>query len=371
MKGMARLNLSMEKTKGIKIFLKNYPRIFNFVKRIYRDFRICKRTFLKGDLNFCRCYLSARLKTKRSLGRPIHLTLEITNSCNLKCPICETGNGSLNRTPKMMTLEEFRQILSQFDNNLKYLLLYFMGESFLNKEIYEMIKYAAAAIGLYVSVCTNGEVLEPARLVKSGIAEIQFQIAGITQEAHRTYRVNGNLDRTLSNLKEVIKLKRLFWNEIKQEKFPLRVNLGFILMKHNEYQIGDFINLAKELGVDKYNVIDTCARNIEQARRFLPNDKTHWIYDPLALESGKLKVRFPPDNYCEWIYSTVTIQVNGDVVPCCRDPLGKYVLGNVFKENIYEIWNNKKFQEVRAMVTQKQADFDLCKLCQGYALSLG
>jgi radical SAM protein with 4Fe4S-binding SPASM domain len=360
----------MKKIKKVKNFLRRYPEVFKFAKGICRDIRVCRRTLLKMDFNSLRCYLSAKWRMKKSLGKPILMTLETSNICNLRCPICETGNGSLNRMPKTMTLGEFKSIMGQFDSNLKYLLLYFMGEPFLNSEIYEMIRYASTEKKLHVSICTNGENLEPAKLINSRVAEIQFQIAGVTQEAHQVYRVNGDLGKTLNNLKEVIKLKRLFCNEIKKNKFPLRVNLGFILMKHNEGQVGEFIKLANALGVDKYDIIGTCARNVEQARRFLPTDKNYWIYDPQALEGGELKVRFPPNNYCEWIYSTVTIQANGDVVPCCRDPLGNYMLGNIFEENINEIWNNQKFQELRVTVSKNQESYNLCKLCEGYNLPI-
>jgi len=120
--------------------------------------------------------------------------------------------------------------------------------------------------------------------------------------------------------------------------------------------------------VDEYQIIAPCVRNIKQAEMFLPENKAYRIYDERQLESGKLCLNDPVKSNCEWIYSTVTVQVNGNVVPCCRDPRGKYVMGNVFEENIYDIWNNEKFRELRNIVAHNRDNFNLCKLCDGYSI---
>lgn len=351
----------------IKNNLKNYPRLFNFVKDVYQAGKVFKRMCFNGDFNYFNCFVSAKLRLKKSLGKPLHLTLEPTNICNLKCPVCETGIGYLNRISKIMKFEKFKYILDQFDGNLKILYLYFMGEPLLNKDIYRMIRYAVES-GLYVSICTNGEFIEPEELIKSGIAEVQFQIGGITQETHNIYRKGGDLKRTLDNLKATINIKKKYQDEIKEKKYLLKIILGLILMKNNENQLEGFIKLAKEIGVDEFQIISPCVRNIEQAREFLPQNKNYWIYDEQSFRNGKLKMKYPPHNYCEWIYSTVTIQVDGSVVPCCRDAKGQYILGNVFKENIYSIWNNEKFNEIRKKIALNQENFVLCKLCEGYRI---
>lgn len=353
----------------IKKLAKKNAFLFSISKRIYRLIKavIYLLTFKEGAKNYFLCLLSALFRTERSLGKPMLLTIEPSNICNQRCPVCETGARILKREGKLMKFEEFRYIIEQFDKNLKKIYFYFMGEPFLNKDTYKMIRYAADR-GIYVVSCTNGDYVEPEELVKCGIAEIQFQIGGITQETHQIYRIGGNLSRCLSNLQESVILKRKYWSEISKEKYPIRIGLGLIVMKHNEHQIKDFIKLAKEIGVDYYQIVLPCVRNIEQGERFLPLNRKYWIYDDKAFRNGVLKVKTPPKNYCEWIYSTVTIQVNGDVVPCCRDPFGKYVLGNVFKENIYDIWNNERYRRLRKTVATKQHRLELCAFCEGYGM---
>ena len=41
---------------------------------------------------------------------------------------------------------------------------------------------------------------------------------------------------------------------------------------------------------------------------------------------------------------------NGDVVPCCRDPKGKYVMGNILKENLYKESFDRNPQELAKQI---------------------
>jgi len=349
--------------------LSSSPALYGWMRKLYGLRRPVRLFFHRPPeaVNYARCLMSAMSGRETSWGRPVHLTIEPTNVCDQKCTICETGLGILGRKPRSMSFDEFRFILDQFDEHLKILYFYFMGESFLNKEAYRMIRYAADR-GIYVSACTNGNRIDPEALVRSGIADIQFQIAGTTPEIHATYRVGGDLEKVLKNLRETVRLKKALAKEMKRNPYPMKIGMGFILLKPNEHQVPVFLEMAEELGVDEYQVIDPCVRTVEQGRGLLPTDKSHWIYDPAAFEKGELRPRVRPHNYCEWIYGTVTIQVNGDVVPCCRDPLGKWVLGNVFEENIYDIWNGSRYRALRKAVATRQNELDLCALCEGYSM---
>jgi len=353
-------------SQGIKDILKSNRVIYKMLVRPYRILKAMSKALINHDMNYLLNFISAQAGFERSLGRPVLLTLEPSNSCNLRCPACETGSRILERDSGSVSFDEYRNILDQFDNHLHSVFLYFMGEPFLNKDIYKMISYTVEK-GLYVSACTNGELLDPEKMIDSGISDIQFQISGITEEAHNAYRINGDIQKTLMNIRKAVRYKKQHIDSLRKMKYIPNIGLGLILMKQNEKKIEDFIDLAKDIGVDEYNIIDPCVRDVEQAFKYLPADKKHWVYDPTALEKGELKIKNQPGNYCEWVYSTVTVQVNGDVVPCCRDPHGKHVLGNVFKESIYEIWNNEKYRLLRKKIRKEQSSMELCRLCEGYS----
>ena len=332
-----------------------------FGKNILLCFLQHKQLFQK--INYFKNSLSCFLGLKRVLGSPILLCIEPTNVCDQKCTICETGLGILGREKKFLSFDQFKEILDQFDNNLEILYFYFMGEPFLNKDSYRMIQYAANR-GIWVSSCTNGNQIDPNELINSGIGEINFQISGMTQEIHEIYRRGGDLKKVFAVVEESLCIRdQIFGRNKKRPK----INLGFILMKHNEHQVDEFIHYCKKTGVDNYNIIGTCLRERSQGDQLLPTDMSYWIYDEVAFENGLLIPKYRPNNYCEWIYFTTTILVNGDVVPCCRDPCGKHILGNAFNKKFNAIWNNKNYQVLREKVAKKSNNFELCRLCSGYA----
>ena len=73
---------------------------------------------------------------------PPALMLEPTNICNLRCPLCLTGNGTLNRPKGMMSLALFKKICKDVQDKIGMLILWNQGEPFINPDFYEMLKIA-------------------------------------------------------------------------------------------------------------------------------------------------------------------------------------------------------------------------------------
>ena len=143
--------------------------------------------------------------------------------------------------------------------------------------------------------------------------------------------------------------------------------MGMIVMRHNEHQIEDFRRLGESLGADNVELLKPCVRTEEQGRRYLTDDPTFWIYDREAfLNEGILRIQETAPNWCTWIWYTCQITWNGDVVPCCQDALGRFVMGNVFEEPLERIWNNEKYRAFRRRVLEDQGNIAMCRLCQGY-----
>ena len=88
-------------------------------------------------------YVISRL-TRRVFhqGKPLAVSIEPTNSCNLHCPECPSGLRELTRARGMMTMGTFRSIIDQLSPELTWLTLYFQGEPTMNSRFTEMVKYA-------------------------------------------------------------------------------------------------------------------------------------------------------------------------------------------------------------------------------------
>lgn len=296
-------------------------------------------------------------------GRPMNVTIEPTNACNLGCPVCETGDGTLGRETGHMAFDHFRTIIDKIGSHTNTLMFYFMGEPFLNKRAYEMIRYAKDAGIPFIDTCTNGDFVDPTRIVDCGLDRVSFQIGGMTQETHEIYRVRSRLDRVLRNLSETLRLRR-------ERGSSLRVESGFILMKHNEHEVDLFRRRMEELGVDRASVIDPVVRNVDQGKAYLPTDRERWLYDEQAFADGVLRPKIVPDNVCPWIYYSMAIHVNGNVVPCCRDPRGTEVMGNILTQSLDEIWNGSRYRSLRERIHRDQGSVAICSLCSSYPTSI-
>mgnify|MGYP000270511372 CR=1 FL=1 len=252
----------------IKFFLKKFPVAYRAAQDFYPYVTLFNAALRgkRGWKEHVKSTWSRLRKNEVIKGRPMNITIEPTNACNLLCPICETGANILEREEANMTLDEFQVIMNKLGPYTNTLMYYFMGEPFLNKHSYEMIRYAKD-IGIpFITTCTNGDPVNPEKLIICGLDEVNFQIGGMTQETHEIYRINSNLERVLTALKETIRLK-------KERNSKIRVIAGFIVMKHNEHEIENFQNHMAELGVDGITVINPCVRNISQGEQSFASGK--------------------------------------------------------------------------------------------------
>lgn len=138
-------------------------------------------------------------------GDVIRLELELTSTCNLKCPLCiRTIVGE----PEAGLMRPFVDIKHQLDGypNLKYVTIAgAVCEPTTYPELFDVIVYLRKR-GIEISLYINGDTKSDAYYMKLGLVfrecsgHIYFTICGSTQELHSKYRVNSRLDRVLSRL---------------------------------------------------------------------------------------------------------------------------------------------------------------------------
>ncbi len=303
----------------------------------------------------------ARLNKAGPLMTPAHIAIEPTNACNAKCPVCETGKDEMLRTKGLLDRKKFELLIDKNFRSINTLMYYFMGEPFLNKNSYDMIKHARSK-SIYVETCTNGDLVDAKGVLYSDINKISFQIGGMTEKSHQIYRVNSSLNKVKKNLYELIEEKK------KVNNTNVQIDLGFIVMRHNENEVDEFIKWSKEIGVDTANIIDPCVRNMVEGYAYLPKDKKYWFYDEEAFEKGILKPKLIPHNNCDWIWNSMQINWDGEAVPCCRDPNGMHTLGNVFEMGLNNVFNSKKSVDFRKKILSRQKSVGICNLCSSYGL---
>jgi len=306
---------------------------------------------------------TASLKARRAgpLMAPAHVTIEPTNACNARCPVCETGKGDMRRAAGFVDFDLYRRFIDEIAPTTNTLMFYFMGEPFLGEHAYEMIRYARSK-DLFVETCTNGDLVDAEGVIYSDVNKISFQIGGLDEATHQRYRVRSSLAKVERNLRALVALRRL------HPASNVRIEVGFIVMRHNEHQVEDFIAWARALGADAVNVIDPCVRNMLEAHAYLTRDRKYWFYDEAAFEQGILKPKVVPDHECSWIWNSIVVNWNGEAVPCCRDPNGENILGNVFEDGLMGVFNGPRATAFRRRILAAQREIGICRLCSGYGV---
>ena len=80
--------------------------------------------------NFAYGYLNYLFKLPSVKNYPSILMFEPTNLCNLKCPLCPTGNNSLKATKGYLEFENYKKVIDQIGKYLLNLTLWNFGEPF-------------------------------------------------------------------------------------------------------------------------------------------------------------------------------------------------------------------------------------------------
>ena len=310
-------------------------------------------------------FLSSVLKRNFVWGRPFILTVEPTNICNLKCPLCVTGNGKMSRKAGLLDFETFKKIIDESGCYLFYLLLYQQGEPYINKDFLRFVEYAKNK-RIFVTTSTNAHYLDPEtaqRTVTSGLDSIIVSIDGSDQESYEIYRVDGNLEKVKKGVQNLVREK------IKQNSKTPLIYIQFIVMRHNEHQIGEMEKLTKDLGADKLLIKTVQVETLKEAKEWLPGEKDLRRYQ---LEGDLLKPKRVGAGPCPRPWTSSLVNWDGSVVPCCFDKNAHHKFGSVQVEKEFDkIWRSKKYGNFRTKMLTDRSSLDICSNCsQGLRLYL-
>ena len=81
-------------------------------------------------------------------------------------------------------------------------------------------------------------------------------------------------------------------------------------------------------------------------------------------EGKNFRIKSSSYTPCMFLWYSMSILWDGRVVPCCIDFKGEYILGDVKKESLLDIWNGERLVELRRkMIKKRYKEVNLCKGC--------
>jgi radical SAM protein with 4Fe4S-binding SPASM domain len=289
---------------------------------------------------------------------PISISFEPTTSCNLRCPECPSGLRAFTRPTGMLQKDFFSETIDDLAKDLAYLVFYFQGEPFLNPDFLSMVSYASKK-KIYTATSTNAHYLKDdvaKRTIESGLDRLIISIDGTTQETYQQYRIGGHLDKVLEGARNIVKWKR----ELKS-KTPF-VIFQFLVVRHNEHQVEEIKQLAKEVGVDDVWFKTAQVYDYENdPNKLIPKNKKYSRYK--EDRNGKMSFKGNNANHCWRLWHDPVITWDGSVVPCCFDKDAQHKLGSLKDESFASLWKNENYKRFRADVLKSRKNIDICANC--------
>ena len=300
---------------------------------------------------------------------PRHIRLDAATACQLKCPACPTASGETGKRLGVgfLTVSDFKAIVDR-NRWVSAIELSNWGEIFLNKDLPEIIRYAYERnVALYASNGVNlntasEEALEA--LVRYKVRHLTCSIDGATQETYARYRVRGNLENVLANIRRIN-----FWKGQYRSAHP-RLTWQYVAFGHNEHEIGKARELAGDLGMDFYvklswgdlftepfsPVRDEKLIRRESALGVASREEFRQVYDRAPFER----------KCCVELWTRPQVNVDGRVLGCSINYWADF--GNAFRNGLEAAINSESLVYARAMLMGKAPAREgiACTTCSVY-----
>jgi MoaA/NifB/PqqE/SkfB family radical SAM enzyme len=286
--------------------------------------------------------------------RPRQIQIEITNRCNMDCPMCPREVMDIEL--EHMDWDKFTTVVDQLTNR-EDITLTGWGEPFLYPSIFDMVAYCKER-GHRVMITSNGLFSKTSlvdEILKADPTTLTFSIDSIKG----TLEYGHTSTKVLENLEAIAKGR-------KNGSPALR--LQATLHADSEEDLYDVIRFAGKTGFEVVNIgridrkYDKSLKRpgpLEEARIFAEADRIaneegvqlDWLQYSVSHGLTKLAYRLlkkklhRSGRYCLKTFDYAYVTREGNVTPCCLLPEAK--MGSMLDSGLKGIWQNSRFNHFR------------------------
>lgn len=189
-------------------------------------------------------FLDFGVKRPLLVRAPLLVVWNFTYKCNLSCKHCYSDAGN-NPKGELSTSEAIKVVNEIADFGVTSL-AFSGGEPLMRKDFFEVAKYAVES-GLYVSLATNGTLLNEDRVKKLkriGLNYVEVSLDGATSKTHDAFRGKQNsFNEALTGLKNCV-------------KEDVCTCLAVTATKNNLNEIPSVFTLAQRIGVQRFTLFN-------------------------------------------------------------------------------------------------------------------
>jgi MoaA/NifB/PqqE/SkfB family radical SAM enzyme len=266
---------------------------------------------------------------------PSQVIVDVTELCNLECVHCPhpsfkkshhyTGKG-LDPALNQRLVDEVKAHGAGATQYIRYT---GEGEPLIHPQGYQMIEYAARNSGVFVTLTTNGTIMDERRtrrLLDSGVHLIDISIDAFTPETYARIRVKGDLQVTRANV-----LRLIDW--VRTSGSPTKVVVSYIEQPDNLHEVDDFRRFWDEQGAHQVVV------------RRLHSGAGAVVKIADLLRTGvSTSDRYP----CLYPWERIILNPRGELAFCPQDWVHGSVLANYAATTISELWSGPVYERLRA-----------------------
>ena len=281
------------------------------------------------------CFLNS-LPDSFNFKVPEVYQIEISSVCNLKCPSCLRNIPGYEVARKSFIDVGLVETIAKRDlSNSYFVELQLSGEPLLHPELEKIIKILKSKVK--VGLSTNGTLIRGKLDALKHLDYLTVSVDSMNKEKYERVRKGSSFEEFTDNL--------ILLKELKNVKI--------------DYQVVDYL---KEDNVDK-----TSAKSeMENLSSFLKRNNLTGV------------VRSVPDCFMTYhtpsIHSTckelclnpwlsISVQTNGNCVPCCFDFTGECVYGNLNDNSLEELWQSDVLEDMRQSHKSGELIFKMCHKC--------
>ncbi|KPK76266.1 MAG: hypothetical protein AMJ79_07235 [Phycisphaerae bacterium SM23_30] len=293
---------------------------------------------------------------------PIHLELGLTNFCNHNCPFCYAADSKFAADARRQKIEiptgRLLEIIRRMrELGIRSTNLVGSGESTLHRDfvnIIEGIRRLDVEIGLF----TNGSEIkgEIAQGIVENLTFIRFSFTGAGGEIHKKTQGADNYLQIISNIDHLVRLRG-------NRRLPT-IGIQFIL---TEYSAGDLfkaVDMAKELGVDYFQIKPVFPqRGSKDVRIGLDLNKALQLaFEAKNLQDDRLEIHIKPEQMrlvveniterpyvkCLGSLTTTVLEADLNLYLCSNQKCPAFCYGSLAQDEFTEVWLSDKRQRMLA-----------------------
>ena len=342
----------------ISVIKKTFPRFYIFLKIIKNKILFGKHYIKKKELetfgliksveneSFFEYQKKEFFKNKDTKSKTG--ILEINNSCNINCVMCDTKSST--RQKKLMDLDLCEKSVKQMkEDGVTSVLLHTIGDPLANAKLKDYLKILRK-YNLQAGISTNALMLDKhVDTLKEYFdicSSIRFSIDGVKKETYEKIRFGGKFEKLIENLELAQKKLRVIG-------FEFMIDL--VITKDNFSELGDFVVFYKKYINNPYKNMHFNFMN-----SLSPNND-------YFLKNNTLEQHTSKNFYCNYASKlTPYVLVDGRVSACCRDYDGSLVVDDINQNKINTMQNSngfKNLQQAHMDENGKINDYKLCTSC--------